>query len=322
MLSRVADSIYWMFRYIERAENVSRFIEVNHHLSLDLPVQETEQWQPLVTTTGDLEDFRERYGQPTRHNVLAFLTFDTTYPNSIISCVTSARENARAVRDAVSSEMWRCLNTFYMMVSDAATQADLDDPHAFFDQVKQHSHLFAGVTDDTMSHGEGYNFARMGRLIERADKTSRILDVKYYMILPEVGYVGTPFDNIQWAAVLKSASALEMYRKRFHRISPNRVAEFLILDPYFPRAIHYCLIALAQSMHSITGAPAGTFLNTAERQLGRLRAELDYTDIEEVFEVGLHEYLDGLQSRLNRVDQAIYDTFFALRPPAPRAASR
>jgi uncharacterized alpha-E superfamily protein len=317
MLSRVAESIYWMSRYIERAENVARFIDVNLHLMLDLPVGTAEQWEPLVQTTGDLALFQERYGRATRENVVALLTFDTENPNSILSCLRVARENARSVREIISSEMWEQANKFYLMVRAAASDSRIrEEPHAFFTEIKQASHLFVGITDATMSHGEGWHFARMARLQERADKTSRILDVKYFLLLPAVTDVGTPFDDIQWAAVLKSASAFEMYRKRFGRLLPERVADFLILDREFPRAMHYCVVKAEESLHAITGAPIGTFHNLAEQRLGRLRSELDYAQIQEIIASGLHEFLDTFQAKLNRVGDAIFDTFFALRPVA------
>src|SRR5262249_30588231 len=168
MLSRVADSIYWMHRYIERAENVARFIDVNLRLLLDLPPGTTEQWQPLVDTTGDHALFRERYGQATQEHVIRFLTFDTSNPNSIYSCLRMARENARSVREVISSEMWEQLNRFYLMVRNAAaTAGGKQTPHELFTEVKMASHLFVGITDATMSHGEGWHFGRLGRLIER-----------------------------------------------------------------------------------------------------------------------------------------------------------
>lgn len=176
------------------------------------------------------------------------------------------------------------------------------------------SHLLGGITDATMSHGEGWHFGRLGRLLERADKTSRILDVKYFILLPDVSDVGTPFDNIQWSALLKSASALEMYRKRFGRIRPTDVADFLILDREFPRAIHFCLIKAEESLLSITGGVRGRFRTLPEKRLGRLRSQLDYTQIGEIIEQGLHEFIDAFQVQLNQVGEAIHDTFFAMRP--------
>lgn len=315
MLSRVADSIYWMCRYIERAENVARFMDVNLHLVLDLVMLEQEQWLPLVKVTGDDSLFLERYGEANQKNVMKFLTFDRDYPNSILSCLSTARENARSVREIISSEMWEQVNKFYLLVRDASKDRSLlDRPHAFFDEVKRSSHLFTGLTLDTMSHGEGWHFGRLGRLIERADKTSRILDVKYFILLPQVEYVGTPYDNIQWSALLKSASGLEMYRKRFHRITPLQVIDFLIFDREFPRAIAYCLGKAEESLHSISGTKAGTYGNLAERRLGRLTVDLHFTDAHTVLYSGVHAFLDHFQLKLNEVGEAIFETFFAMRP--------
>jgi len=315
MLSRVADSIYWMSRCVERAENVARFIDVNLYLMLDLPIEIKQQWEPLVTVTGDQELFTQKYGDATRDAVMQFLTFDSDYPNSIVSCLRLARENARSIREIISSEMWETINEFYLLVtSKTARDEAFRNPHAFFTKVKLCNQQYIGIREGTMSHGEAWYFSQLGGYIERAEKTSRILDVKSFILLPKVEHVGTPFDNIQWAAVLKSVSALEMYRKRFHRIEPRQVADFLIFDHDFPRAIRYCLINAEESLHNITGSPPGTFSNQAERRLGRLRAEIDYADVKEAFETGLHDYLDSFQMELNAVDDAIYNTFFALRP--------
>jgi uncharacterized alpha-E superfamily protein len=315
MLSRAADSLYWMSRYIERAENVARFIDVNVHMTLDLPVGAVEQWDPLVATTGDREMFSERYGVATRENTIKFLAFDSANPNSIVSCLKYARENARSVRQFITLEMWEHLNKFYMMVnSSTAPLRAVESPHDFFSDIMMASQLFLGITDATMSHGEGWHFCRMARMLERADKTSRILDVKYFMLLPSVGYVGTPYDDILWSAVLRSISAFEMYRKRHQQISPDRVVDFLVLDREFPRAIRHCVVEAEDSLRAISGTPGGTFQNQAEQRLGRVRAELAYLQVSDIIREGLHEFLDNLQDRLNASGQAIFDTFFALRP--------
>ncbi len=320
MLSRVADSIYWLNRYVERAENVARFVEVNLNLLLDSPSGMAQQWEPIIWTTGDLSLFRERHGEGAAEKVVRFLSFDTAYPNSIVSCLRSARENARSIREVISSEMWEQVNSFYLMVSEVAESGSLSDLSAvlkFFGDVKLQSHLFAGVMDATMTHNEGWHFGQIGRLIERADKTARILDVKYYILLPSVNYVGSTLDELQWMALLKSASAYEMYRKQgAHRITPNAVADFLILDTEFPRSVRSCILQAERSLHQITGTPIGNWRIPVERTMGRLRADLDYVTIEEIFETGLHEYLDGLQSRMNEVDSKIFETFFALQPVA------
>ena len=324
MLSRVADSLFWMSRYIERAENVARFIDVNMHMILDLPVGSAEQWEPLVTTSGDQEQFAARYATgATKENVIQFLAFDAENPNSIISCLRVARENARSVREIISSEMWEQVNTFYLMLKapDSLRRAR-ESPHEFFTEIKMASHLFTGLTETTMSHAEAWHFCLVGRLLERADKTTRLLDVKYFILLPRATDVGTPIDDIQWSAVLRSASAFEMYRKRHGRIAPDRVADFLLLDREFPRAVHYCLIKAEESLHAISGTPIGTFRNPAEQRLGQLRSELGYARVADILAIGLHQFLDGLQIKLNLIGDAIFETFFALRPIGASMAQR
>jgi uncharacterized alpha-E superfamily protein len=313
MLSRVADSIYWLNRYIERAENIARFVDVNLNLLLDSPPGVEQQWEPLIRTTGDLTLFKERYGEPTIDNVIQFLAFDKDYANSILSCLTAARENARSVREIISSEMWEQVNTFYHQVKDTVSTHHLSNWPDFFAQVKLSSHLFAGVMDATMSHNEAWHFGQLGRLIERADKTARILDVKYFILLPSVQDIGTALDELQWIALLKSASAYEMYRKCQHRISPQTVVSFLVLDREFPRSIQFCLLQAEASLHHITGTTAGMWTNPAERTLGKLRSELDFITIEEIIQSGLHEFLDQIQSQLNLVSKTIFKTFFDLQ---------
>ncbi|MGA2663179.1 MAG: alpha-E domain-containing protein, partial [Verrucomicrobiota bacterium] len=275
MLSRVADSVYWMSRYIERAENVARFVDVNLQLMLDAPEGQDQQWDPLVAITGDHAEFARRYGAATESNVIKFLTFDGDNLNSIFSCVRAARENARSVREIISSEMWLQLNRFYLMLNSAAQGSGrLDQHEGFYEQVKQASHLFSGITDATMARSEAWHFSRLGRMVERADKASRILDVKYFLLLRSAQDVGTAFDDIQWVAVLRSASAFEMYRKRHGRISPRGVVEFLMLDREFPRAIQFCLLAARDSLHAISGTPLGTFRHAPEKLLGQLCSDL------------------------------------------------
>jgi uncharacterized alpha-E superfamily protein len=214
--------------------------------------------------------------------------------------------------------MWEQLNGFYLLVSSAAANVgSLKDPHELFASVKMSSHQFSGVTEATMTHNEGWHFSRLGRQLERADKTSRILDVKYFLLLPTVADVGTTFDDIQWAAVLRSTSAFEMYRKRYGRISPDRIVEFLLVDGEFPRAVQCCLMAARESVHAISGTPAGMFRNPVEQLLGELCSELAYVQVDDLISAGLHEYLDQLQTKMNRVGNGIGETFFATRVAAP-----
>ncbi len=324
MLSRVADSIYWLNRYIERAENVARFVEVNLNLLLDLPTGIQEQWQPLVITTGDLSFYKQYYDGFSEAEVLRFLTFDHRYPNSIISCVKAARDNARSIREIISSAMWEQVNDFFMMVSEAEQHQSLSDIAEFLEHVKQCSHSFNGVMDATMTHNEGWQFGCMGRYLERADKTSRILDVKYFLLLPSTEHVGMPLDELGWIALLKSASAYEMYRKSNsvqHRITPAGVAEFLVLDTQFPRSIRFCLNEAERSLHAITGCAPGFWQTPSERTLGRLRAELEYATIDEILQGGMHEFLDRLQLQINQVNQTVFDSFFLLPPQQSQSQS-
>lgn len=316
MLSRVADSIYWMSRYVERAENISRFINVNLSLMLDQQMEGQNQWDALVKITGDHELFKANYGEANMSNVMNFLTFDKEYPNSIFSCVRAARENARTVREAISSEMWEYLNRLYLKVQDHARHPDtslMDDANQFFTEIRLAGNLFDGIIDNTMTHNEGWHFCRLGRLLERADKTSRLIDVKYFMLLPSISDVGTPYDELQWSALLRSASAYEMYRKRHGRITPESVINFLVLDHEFPRAMLYCITRSEESLHNITGTPAGAYSNHAEQKIGSLRSELAFTSAEDIIKQGLHEFIDGVQDSINQVDHAIFKTFFEMR---------
>lgn len=314
MLSRVADSVFWLSRYVERAENVARFLDVNMHLTLDLGESVNQQWEPLVAITGDHEEFAKRYGSATRDSVWRFLTFDRENRNSIVSCLYAARENARTIRGSLPSEVWEELNKFYLFVRGADVPDALDNTNQFLNEVKRYSQLLVGIMESLMSRNEAWHFARMGRNLERADKTSRILDVKYFILLPTTTEVGTPLDVIQWSALLKSASALEMYRRVQGRISPDHVVSFLMLDRDFPRSVRYCLHGAEVSLRAITGSPDGTFQLRAEKLLGRLRSEFEFTQAADIISTGLHEFIDRFQQGLNEVDGAIFDHFFASRP--------
>lgn len=312
MLSRVADSVYWVSRYIERAENVARFVDVNQSISLG----GTHQWSPLIYASGDDEIFTKLYGAFTTANVLRFLLFEKENPNSILSCLINARENARTIREILSVSMWEAINRFYLKVREASKNQDaaLQNPASFLERVKRFSHEVIGVTEATMSHGDAWNFARIGRLLERADKTSRILDVKYYVLLPDLAHVGSTLDIVQWSALLESTSALHMYRKQHGRISPRSVAEFLILDPAFPRSIRSCVAQAEQSLRDITGNHGDSALSLAETAFADLRGKLETVTLDEIMNFGLHEYIDLCQQGLNDMGTALFKNFFEIRP--------
>ncbi len=311
MLSRTAESVYWMSRYLERAANVARVVGVNLNLEIDLSGLAEEQWFPMVQVGGDESVFAERYGAPTRSNVIEFLTIDRTNPNSIASCVAAARENARTVREIISSEVWQEINEFYLDVTaPEARRFALHDAVRFFGSVTRACHVVAGTKSETMEHGEAWNFGRLGRFIERADQTSRILDVKYFLLLPSTSDIGRPVDDLQWSALLRSASGFEAYRRAHGLVSSESVVAFLLFDRAFPRSVGYCVTQADFSLHGVTGTPMRRFANRAEQLLGRLASELDYTDAAEVVAGGLHEFIDGLQDRLNQVGDTITATFF------------
>jgi uncharacterized alpha-E superfamily protein len=313
MLSRVADSLYWMSRYIERAENIARFLDVNWHLTLDLSLMQQSHWSALVSVSGDQKVFTERYERDTKENVLTFLTIDQGYDNSILSCLGKARENGLAVRDLIPIEMWELLNVYYHTVEKEAKQPDalFNNPYTFCEEVKRRTLTLSGLVDDAMDHDDAWLFFNLGRMLERADKTSRILDVKYFVLLPHLQDVGTIIDEVQWAALLKATSSFQAYRHRYGRIAPTTVAKFMLMDHRFPRSVLYCLTKAQKYLHDITGTRIGYFSNEAEKVIGQLCAELSFQSVEDVFSQGLHEFTDRLQLRMNRMDEAVQNTFFA-----------
>jgi uncharacterized alpha-E superfamily protein len=313
MLSRVADAMYWMNRYIERAENYARFLDVNFNLSLDLPPGLTEQWKPLVVITGDWNLYSSLYDRSDKNQVIYFMGFDQANPNSILNCIIKARENARAIRPEITREVWEQTNYLYYLVRDGFEKKrwQRKDPRNYFVDIKKGCQMLYGIIDSTISRTDGWHFGKAGQLIERADKTSRVLDVKYHILLPATESVGSPLDLIQWAALLKSVSSYDMYRKKYGKLNSTNISRFLILDKAFPRSILRCLILAEQSLHSISGYEGG-YSNTAEKQLGQLRSSLEYTDIGEIIKTGLHEYLDDFQKKLNEISTSVFGTYFSI----------
>ena len=317
MLSRVADSLYWMSRYIERAENNARIAGVNLQLLLDLTnpseADPKQQWDPIISSLEENELFASLYDSPDGKAVIDFVSLQKKNPNSIHSCLTLARENARTTSEQISSEMWEQINRLYLFVkSDAAKKLARTSPYEFFKRIIAGSHLFQGITDATMTHGEGWDFIRIGKLLERADCTSRILDVKYHILLPSGEKVGGNVDTIQWMSVLRSCSALEAYRKIYvGQVAPWRVAEFIITHSAFPRSIRFSVDCFDAALHHISGSHETKYANEAERLSGRLRSDLDYVTIGDIFKFGLHEYLEQIQERLVEISNAMHATYCA-----------
>ncbi|MGF1677844.1 MAG: alpha-E domain-containing protein [Candidatus Methylacidiphilales bacterium] len=320
MLSRNADALLWMSRYMERTENIARILDVNLQMVLDCRRLDDRQlerhWEPLVLSLGEEELFFSLYDKPDSVTVPEFLTFDERNPNSILSCVRAARENARGIRDQISSEMWEEVNRLYLFLhTPTARSVWQNTPTDFYKEIKQSSYLFQGLTNATLVHDEGRDFSQVGRFMERADKTSRLLDVKYHLLLPEGNEVGGAVDSIQWAAVLRCCSAFEAYQRHYRfDVKPWQVAEFLIFAPHFPRSIRFCLRVLDSSLRGISGSRPGQFANEAEKRSGRLLAEINYSSIDDIYAIGLHEYLDRLQLQLNEIGQHFLSVYNAVPP--------
>ena len=332
MLSRVADSLYWMSRYVERGENIARILDVNLQLMLDLPKlgaeQEKKIWDPVLRSTGDHEDFDKHYQATTADNVIDFLTLNKKNPNSIFNCITTARENARHVREQISLEMWEEINRTYLwMKGQTLKKIQKQGPYDFFCEVKNASHLFQGITDGTMTHGEDWDFIQVGKYLERGDMVTRILDAN-----DEI-FINAPASlmnggTLQWSAILRSCSSHDAYRKFYvAQVEPDKVVEFLILNELFPRSIRFCVGALDVALRRISGTQEERFTNQAEKLSGRLVAELNYSALEDIKTVGMHTYMDELQVKLNAIGEAIFQTYLFSPPlpehdPAPAAETK
>jgi uncharacterized alpha-E superfamily protein len=267
---------------------------------------------PIVQSTGDEEQFLKHYKEPSGHNVTDFLTFRTENPNSIISSIAQARENARMVRDQITGEMWEEINRLYLFLrSPRAREVWKLSPNEFFQEIKASSLYLQGLTDATIPRDEGWNFMQVGKYLERADKTTRILDVRY-QTLPARGAPTTvsQAETLEWAAVLRSCSAWDAYRERCAAdVDPRKVVAFLVLDEDFPRSVEFCIAQVDYALRRISGVPDGRFSNDAEKLSGRLLAEIRFSSEDDVFVSGLHEYLDVLQQKFNAIGESLFAAY-------------
>ena len=309
MLSRVAESLLWMGRYVERAENTARILDVNFRLGLDTGAEaDDDAWAPLVSLVPQTWAlFEDRYEAISPERVCHFLTFDSDNPESILSSVTTARENARSCRESISSEMWEVLNTLYLTITDAdATHAWTTSPQAFYRQVLDGSQHMQGTTDATLPRDDGWYLIQVGKFLERADSATRILDAKRKLLVPPED---TPVDTMNLVALLRSCSAYEAYRRQpAARIDPRGVARFLLLDRYFPRSVRFCIDATWQALRAVNRPETDGQANPAERALGMLRAQVEFSDIDEVL-ADFPATLDRLQRRINRVNDHIHHVY-------------
>ena len=311
MLSRVASNLYWMSRYVERAENTARVLDVTWRMSLLVkePRLQDQEWFAPLNITGTLFPFSGRHSAVCAREVLHFMALDPENPSSIHSCARQARENARAVRGSITSEMWEVLNSTWLEMQQMTEERmNARGISAFFDWVKERSHLFRGVTFGTMRRDDAYSFTRLGTHIERADSTARILDVKYHVLLPSVKDVGGAVDYYQWSAVLRSVSAFEAYRKVYRDvITPIRLAELLVLREDLPRSLHFCMRQVSETLDIVRNDRSPECLRLA----GRILSQLRYGRIQDIFALGLHEYLTDYLDSMQELSAEVQKSFFA-----------
>ncbi len=309
MLSRTADHLYWMARYTERAENLARMLEVNYRNSLLPQDPETieQGWAATLTIIGLLDAYRARYGSVSSANAMAFMAFDRDNPMSIYACLRAARENARAVRGTLTSEIWETVNATWLEIRVMNLRRSNDaEIGSFFEWVKHRSHLTRGVIQGTMLCDEAWHFAWLGTYLERADSTARILDVKYHLLLPRGEHAGGAADYYQWSALLHSVSAFEIYRRVYRDlITPRRVAELLILREDMPRSLHRSISEVYTHLVAVRNAHSAE----TERRAGELHASLRFGQIDDVFELGLHEYLVEFLRRVRDVGERVARDF-------------
>jgi uncharacterized alpha-E superfamily protein len=316
MLSRVADSLYWINRYVERAENISRFVEVSQAMALDCPPGSAEPWLPLIDASGDRELFDKLFPAGSPEDVINFLVREPKNPSCIVNCLASARENARQIRDVITTEMWEQINGFYWSLQELEYWQQ--PPQEQLREIRRACQLFYGITDATLSRDLSWQFSRLGRLLERADKTTRILDVKYFLLLPSTEAVGGVLDELQWISLLRTAGAYQMFRQSQQKaIAPDAVAAFLLLDPIFPRSVRYCLERIRDSLQIVQGQRVPGPPDDLECLIGLVLARWSYTRIEELIANGLHEAIDHLQQDLNKLHDLIEQRYFIIPANTP-----
>jgi uncharacterized alpha-E superfamily protein len=308
MISRVAEHCFWLSRYLERAENTARVLAVNETYLLDFAVPIEQQWKPLLIISG----IHDIDGDPDGETVRDHLTWDPNNPSSIASSLSAARENARIIREVISAEMWEQINFYHLWLHSPEART-LYERHRtdFYDRIKRINQLVFGIAEGTMSHGEAWEFALLGKYLERACQTARILDVKYHILLPTPDHVGTPVDLAHWTAILTSCSGYEPFHKR--RVAGDlgvSVADFLVFDPVFSRSVRYCLSRCQHAAHAISGRPAFQPGNEVEHLINGLVRWLNLVRIDDFVKAGLHEELTRIIDTIHEIGDSIHRTYF------------
>ena len=314
MLSRVAENLYWLGRYLERTENIARMAHVEHEVSLE---GGQEVWHGLVSTTASNELYWEALVESPGLTHSEFLLFSMLNPGSLRATFGRARELARGLREHISREVWEEINALYLFLGDRR-QYIASDVHELCTETQRRTQTILGLYDNTVLRDEGREWFRCGMYLERADMTSRIVDAKYHILLPPADRVGGPFDRFQWVAVLRSASAREAYGQLGHsEVDGTLVAHLLLFSQEFPRSLVFCVQALGRHYGQATAETPKRRRARAERQVALLNLDLGASDIDEIIDDGLHEFLDGFQAQLIEVDRAITEDIFGGEPSRP-----
>ena len=303
MLARTAESLFWLARYVERADYLARLLQVAGHMSaVRVDADGASEWESAIVAAGCREAFFETYDEATAEHVIAYLAFDKDNPSSIVNCLQTARRNARTVRTALTSDMWDAVNTSWMELReyDPATM-DEDRLAIFLDWVKARTSMVHGVYANTMLRRDGFHFTRIGQFLERADNTARLLDVKYHVRLPTPEDVGGVVDYYQWLAILRVVGARRAYRVLFKgRVEPAQVAELLILRREFPRSLAFCFEQITLNLDGISDHDPQ--LSAESKRLAHTQfSELRYGNIDQIFEHGLHECLEEVIERCEKL---------------------
>lgn len=315
MLSRVADSLFWMSRYLERAEHLGRLLNATFHLELDLSGLTPAAYQPAWAANLSIVQLpapeEVTHAPDPSRAVAAWLTFDLTNPASILSNVNRARNNARSIRGSVGPDVWRALNELYWQLRDPDFEARArESPFAYYQAVEAGSQRFQGVCDATLPHDEGWQFIQLGKYLERADKTVRTLDVKYRQLQALTDPADAPLANVEWAGVLKTCLAFEAYQRVYiSRVEPDRVIEFLLLHPTFPRSARFCFEEAVKALAAINAHTGGAGTGAADRVLGRLLADLRYADPGDPTRGDFHALAQDLLARCNHASRLIQEQY-------------
>ena len=321
MLCRVADSLYWIFRYIERAENLARFLEVGWSMTLDSTRSDISEWTSLVDACADRQLFERLHPTSSPDAVIQFITRQKDNPNTIRNCVAMARENARQIRETLPAELFEELNSLYLLLQEDPGFWQQQLPNQLY-QIRRCCQTLYGIQDCTMQRDQSWLFAKLGKLIERSDKTARLLDVKYFLLLPKAEEVGGALDELQWIALLRSVGGYQMFRRQHYAtITPAHVAEFLLLNQEFPHSVNYCITEMINTVRAIersTGNPAQPGFQAS---LHELDATLSSLKINELIQSGLHEGIDALQCQLNTLHSNLQENYFTTRPCTSRSGT-